>query len=90
MTVAQIRRELKDRIDHMSERKLQSVADYAAYIDDASGPAAKAKVDSAEQFDPQQQERVFGNIMRIREQLIKRGVSISHEEIRAAIEDGRM
>jgi len=89
MTVTQIRRELKKRIDHLPERQLQSVADYAAYLDEAANPTTKAKMDPAEQFDPRQQERVFANIMRIRKQLIKRGARISHKDIREALEDGR-
>ena len=89
MTVTQIRRELKKRIDHLPERQLQSVADYAAYLDEAANPTTKAKMDPAEQFDPRQQERVFANIQRIRNQLARKGVRITRQEIRAAIEDGR-
>ena len=78
MTTTQMRQELKKRIDHLPEQQLQSAANYLASLDEASEP-----------FDPQRQEQCFANIKRIREQLAARGVRITQEEIREAIEDGR-
>ena len=45
MTTIQIRRELKNRIDHLPERQLQSAADYLAYLDETSDPTAKAMLE---------------------------------------------
>ena len=50
----------------------------------------KAKMIPADHFDPHQQERAFANIQRIRERLAKKGMCATREEIREAIEDGRM
>jgi hypothetical protein len=45
MTITQIRRELKKRIDHLPEKQLRSAADYLAYLDEASEPIARAMLE---------------------------------------------
>jgi hypothetical protein len=42
MTVSELRRELKKRIDHLKEDRLRSAADYLAYLDEGSSPIALA------------------------------------------------
>ncbi len=42
MTVIQLRRQLKKRIDHLTEDRLRSAADFVAYLDEASNPIAGA------------------------------------------------
>ena len=42
MTVSQLRKQLKKRIDHLNADRLRSAADYVAYLDEASNPIAAA------------------------------------------------
>ena len=42
MSVKQLRRELKSRIDRLPEQRLLSAADYLAYLDETSDPVALA------------------------------------------------
>jgi prevent-host-death family protein len=50
----------------------------------------KARLISAEHFDPRQQSQVLENMARIRRELSKKGVRVSRKEMKAAIEDGRL
>lgn len=40
MTVAELRKELKKRIDHLEESPLKSAADYLAYLEESTNPQA--------------------------------------------------
>lgn len=42
MTVSELRRQLKKRIDHLTEDRLRSAADFVAYLEDVSNPSAVA------------------------------------------------
>jgi prevent-host-death family protein len=50
----------------------------------------KARMVPAEHFDPRKQAEVFARIAQIRDRLAKKGTLITRQEVRAAIEDGRL
>jgi prevent-host-death family protein len=49
----------------------------------------KAKLVSAQHFDPAQQEAVFDSMRKMKERMAAQGKRFTHKEIRAALEYGR-
>lgn len=42
MTASELRRRLKKQIDHLTEDRLRSAADFVAYLDETAHPVARA------------------------------------------------
>jgi len=77
--------ELKTRCGEMIER-----AAAGEEIVITKRGVVKAKMIPPDHFDPRKQEQVFANIARIRAQLAKKKKRITHQQIKAAIADGRL
>jgi prevent-host-death family protein len=77
--------ELKTRCGEMIER-----AAAGEEITITKRGVAKVKMVPLNHFDPKKQARVLANMTKIRKRLARKGVKITRDDIKDAIEDGRL